>query len=83
MVRQHMATLKNCHSPAGMHFSTANLRHVNLLDCPGCKFGTLDYTSDKTMQCADCKREYTVEELHTLGVLSNGELNDRRKQSEL
>ena len=65
-----MPLVKNCDSPAGMHFSTANLKHTTLTDCPGCKFGTLDPTSDKTMQCADCKREYTLEELQTIGVLS-------------
>ena len=71
MVRQHMAnTLKNCHSPAGMTYSLAGVRLTNLTDCPGCKYGTLD-RKKHGMKCADCGKEYTIEELHRLGVLSN------------
>jgi len=65
-------TIKNCYSPAGMSFSTANLEHTNEIDCPSCKYGTLDRSSVDTeiMCCIDCKREYTLTELRQLGILS-------------
>jgi tRNA(Ile2) C34 agmatinyltransferase TiaS len=66
-----MATIKNCHSPAGMHFTTCNLSNANLKDCPGCKYGTLDPNGDK-WKCADCGREYTTTQLHDIAKLSNG-----------
>lgn len=59
-----MSTLKNCHSPAGMNFFVG-CRLTNLIDCPGCKFGTLDYKDGKeeTMKCADCGREYKTTDI--------------------
>lgn len=61
-----MATLKNCYSPSGMRFSTANVRLTTLTDCPGCKFGTLDRIDEDLMKCADCGRKYTTEQLREL-----------------
>jgi hypothetical protein len=66
-----MSTWKNTHSPAGMHFSSCGTQNINLIDCPKCKFGTLDRKNDKTMKCADCKQEYSVDELVRLHVLPN------------
>jgi uncharacterized protein (DUF983 family) len=69
MVRRRMATMKNCHSPAGMHFSNAGCRNTTLTDCPGCKYGTLDLVAAKympMMKCADCGREYSMEQLRDL-----------------
>lgn len=53
-----------------MHFSNCGARLTNLTDCPTCKYGTLDRT-EHGMKCADCGKEYTFEELHRLGVLSD------------
>jgi len=64
-----MATWKNAHSPAGMNFSSCGTTLTNLIDCPACKFGTLDWKNSKTMKCADCKHEYSVDELVRLHVL--------------
>ena len=61
-----MSTMKNCHSPAGMHFSNAGCSNTTLTDCPGCKFGTLDLKDERTMKCADCGREYSMEQLRDL-----------------
>lgn len=70
-----MATIKNCYSPGGMHFTTGNLRHTNLTDCPGCKHGTLDPHPEieHAMKCADCGREYTRKQLTEMRVLSNAD----------
>lgn len=67
-----MATIKNCHSPAGMHFSNAGCELTNLMDCPGCKYGTLDPKDEQEMKCADCGKEYTMKQLSDLGLSSNG-----------
>jgi DNA-directed RNA polymerase subunit RPC12/RpoP len=56
-----------------MNFSSCGTRNTNLIDCPDCKYGTLDWTSDKTMKCADCNREYSVDKLKRLHVLPNVE----------
>ena len=69
-----MATIKNVHSPSGMHFSSDGTKHTNLIDCPTCKFGTLDNIDDATMRCADCKRYFTVEMLVKLHVLPKSAL---------
>ena len=61
--------LKNCHSPSGLSFSTRGVRLTSLTDCPGCKYGTLDRMGEDRMKCADCGREYSVEELKRIGVL--------------
>jgi len=61
-----MPTLKNCHSAAGMHFSSHGCRLTNLIDCPDCKFGTLDKTDLQKMKCADCGKEYTFQQLQEL-----------------
>ena len=76
-----MATLKNCHSPAGMCFTTADLRHVNLIDCPQCKHGTLDLKDNDTWLCADCKAAFPAELLRAMDVLSNS--SDTWKKSTL
>jgi hypothetical protein len=67
-------TIKNAHSPAGMHYYDGRARYALLTDCPACKYGTLDSRRDKDevlvgMRCADCKREFTVDELVKLGVI--------------
>lgn len=49
-------------------FSAVRLR--GLIDCPRCKYGTLDYIDEKKkMRCADCAWIFTVEELKSLKVL--------------
>lgn len=55
-----MATIKNCHSPSGMGYSTSNLRNTNLTDCPSCKYGTLDPKNEHIMKCADCGKEFPI-----------------------
>ena len=52
-----------------MSYSVANLSHVHLIDCPGCKYGTLMIAPDETMRCIDCKRDYSIDYLRKLGVL--------------
>ena len=37
-----MNTVKNCYSPVGMGYSTYGAELVHLIDCPGCKYGTMD-----------------------------------------
>lgn len=64
-----MNTVKNVHSPAGMTYSSQGTRCVNLMDCPKCKFGTIDWRSETKLQCADCKQEFTADELRSLGIL--------------
>lgn len=66
------ATVKNCHSPAGMSFVTGRSL-VTATDCPGCKHGTLQYFDREGLQgfkCLDCERSYTMSLLVKLGVVS-------------
>lgn len=56
-----MNTLRNCHSPAGMGYSTYGCRLTNLTDCPACKYGTLDKQVKDGVEffkCADCGKEF-------------------------
>ncbi len=46
---------KGADKPAGCHFQTPGL--TNLIDCPACKFGTLDRCGE-VMKCADCGKEF-------------------------
>lgn len=61
-----MNTVKNVHSPAGMVYHTS--RVARLIDCPSCKYGTLD-RRDCGMKCADCGKEFTLDELKAKHVL--------------
>lgn len=56
--------------PGGAHFS-APLSKRYLLDCPCCRYGTLeDKKNDSAkMACIDCGQEFTKEQLRKLGVL--------------
>jgi hypothetical protein len=63
-----MNTIKNVHSPAGMTYYAGAAYWVNLIDCPSCKYGTLDRT-ETGAKCADCKRVFTIEELVKLGII--------------
>ena len=54
-----MSTVKNVHSPAGMHYSLCGARHVNEIDCPSCKYGTLIPKLQKDGYfCIDCHKEF-------------------------
>jgi len=64
-------TWKGVDKPGGAHYYTPPMSYAHLTDCPGCKYGTLMASSDKTMKCIDCKGEYTLDELRKLGVLPN------------
>jgi len=69
-----MNTIKNVHSPAGMIYFAGGAYWTNLTDCPVCKYGTLDAWLDKNnvrigMRCADCRQQFTTEELRKLGVI--------------
>ena len=61
-------TWKGVDKPGGAHYYTPPSSD-HLMDCPGCKYGTLEATPDKTIKCIDCDREYTPEELHNLGLI--------------
>ena len=63
-----MPTIKNCHSPAGMEFSDYGHDHIYLVDCPKCKFGTLDFDEAGGAQCADCSAHFTPSDLLRLGI---------------
>ena len=52
------ATIKKCYSPSGMAFTTKNVDHVTLTDCPACKFGTVDLIGHNEWKCADCGHEF-------------------------
>lgn len=39
---------------------------TNLTDCPGCKYGTLDRKDAHSMKCADCGREYPLEQVRDM-----------------
>jgi uncharacterized protein YbaR (Trm112 family) len=57
-----------------MAYSLSRTRLVNLIDCPGCKYGTLDRVKDgHAMRCADCGREYPIEELAAKGIVKKAE----------
>lgn len=57
-----MNKMRNCHSPAGMGYSSAGTRNVKLLDCPKCKFGTVDLLrGEGKAVCADCRAEFPIE----------------------
>jgi uncharacterized protein YcsI (UPF0317 family) len=62
-----VSTIKNVHSPSGMHFSTAGTRLTHLRDCPKCKYGTIDHITPEKFpafwECADCKARFTEEEI--------------------
>lgn len=64
-----MKTIKNVHSPAGMNYTTINVRHTTLIDCPGCKFGTIDEGKNGRWKCADCQRTYSAKQLKELKVI--------------
>lgn len=62
-----MNTVKNVYSPAGMEYWDGNFSHVNLIDCPGCKFGTLDFDhKENKWTCADCNRKYSAQRLSAI-----------------
>jgi hypothetical protein len=62
-------TWKGVDKPGGAHYYTPPSSENPINDCPGCKYGTLEATPDKTIKCIDCDREYTPEELHNLGLI--------------
>jgi hypothetical protein len=55
-------TWKGVDKPGGAHYYTPP-SYAHLPDCPRCKYGTLIASSDKTVKCIDCHREYTLDEL--------------------
>lgn len=65
-------TVKNCHSPAGMHFASPK-GYANLTDCPSCRYGTLDKMFNINgnfigARCIDCCKVFTKQELSTFGI---------------
>jgi hypothetical protein len=52
-------TWKGVDKPGGAHYYTPPSSENPINDCPGCKYGTLEATPDKTIKCIDCDREYT------------------------
>jgi hypothetical protein len=68
-------TWKGVDKPGGAHYYTPPSSENPINDCPGCKYGTLEATPDKTIKCIDCDREYTPEELHNLGLIPQERTN--------
>ena len=57
-----------------MVYYTGNSYWTNLIDCPDCKYGTLEQWRDRDglrigMRCIDCKRQFTTDSLIKLGVI--------------
>ena len=61
-----MNKIKNVHSPSGMGYSLYGTHHKFLIDCPKCKYGTVDKIMGRdqmvSYKCADCQWKWTEEE---------------------
>ena len=68
-----MNKIKNVHSAPGMAYSLHGVRLTSLLDCPACKYGTLDRKLYKDALelyvCADCGEAFKPETLRQKGLI--------------
>jgi ribosomal protein L37AE/L43A len=48
------------------------------IDCPKCKYGTLDHPHGLIAICADCGETFTHDQLVDLGVIANRKISKKK-----
>jgi hypothetical protein len=63
-----MQIWKHALAPAGTEFISA-IQHTGLIDCPACKYGTLEWVAPDCLECIDCNARFTDRALIQMHIL--------------